>query len=398
MTGNLTAAKVASIREPGMFPDGGGLYFRVAKGGSMQWMLRATFGGRRREMGLGAYPAVSLAKAREKRLAILAAIADGRDPLAEKREAQRKADVPTFREAARQYHAANLPRWSAKHGKQWIETLEKYAGPVIGDRPVNEIGRGDVLDILAPIWTEKPAQARKVRASIKAVFGWADAHGHIGENAPNPAGEKADGALRKMPAVAAHMKALPYRDVPDALDRIEASKAWPMTKACLRFIVLTAVRGGEARGATWDEIDLDAATWTIPAARMKARRDHRVPLSPAALAVLEGCKAFRGGKGSGLVFPSSRAARIGDSTLQKLLRTNRIDCVPHGFRSSFRDWCGETGKPWDVAEAALAHTVQNSTAAAYYRTDLLERRRAVMADWARFLDGEAGAKVVRLHG
>ncbi len=403
MAKRLTAAKVAAETKPGLHGDGGGLYLQVAKGGSKSWIRIATVNGKRRKMGLGGYPAVSLADARGRADENRRAVAAGRDPLAEKREAARKAETPTFEAAASAYHAANLPRWRcSRHGKQWLAGLERHAFPKIGGKPVDEIGCGDVLDIVSPMWTATPEIARKLRQRIRAVFKWAQAHGYIEHN---PAGEAIDGALPAMPAVKQHLKALPYRDVSDALARIEASQAWPMTKACLRFIVLTACRGGEARGATWDEIDLDAATWTIPGERMKMGREHRVPLSPAALAVLEGCKAFRGRQvpaarerrqNSPLVFPSSRAGRIGDSTLQKLLRANGIDCVPHGFRSSFRDWCAETGKPRELAEAALAHIV-GGVEGAYFRSDLFEARRRLMADWTAFLAGES-AKVVRLHG
>ncbi len=396
MAKKLTAAKTATETKPGLHGDGDNLYLQVAKGGSKSWIYFGTVNGKRPKIGLGGYPAVSLAKAREKAAAIRAAIADGRDPLAEKREAVQRAETPTFEAAARAYHAANLPRWRcSRHGKRWLAAMETHAFPRLGSKPVDEIDRAAVLDILSPMWTATPEIARKLRQRIRAVFRWAQAHGYIEHN---PAGEAIDGALPAMPAVKEHLKALPYRDVPDALARIEASQAWPMTKACLRFIALTACRGGEARGATWGEIDMEAATWTIPGSRMKMGREHRIPLSPAALAVLEGCEAYRRhGRGDAApVFPSRRSGRINDSTLPKLMRTSGIDCVPHGFRSSFRDWCAETGKPQELAEAALAHIV-GGVEGAYFRSDLFEARRRLMADWAAFLAGES-AKVVRLHG
>ncbi len=384
--GKLTAAKVRTLAKPGLHGDGAGLYLRIAPGGSKQWVHRVTIGGKRRDIGLGGYPAVTLAKARDMAQANRAAIAEGRDPLAEKRQER----TPTFAEAAAAVHEALLPTWrNEKHGKQFISALARYAFPVFGEMLVDRIGREHVLRVLTPIWTAKPETARRVRQRIRTVLKWAQAHGHVEHNA---AGDMIDGALPSMPKVRAHQRALPYQDVADALAKVEETDAWEATKLCFRFAVLTAARSGEARAATWDEID--GTVWTIPAERMKAGKAHRVPLSDAAMAVLDRARPLS--DGDGLIFPSVTGKMLSDSTVSKLLRENGIEAVPHGFRSSFRDWCAETGKPREVAEAALAHVVQG-VEGAYFRSDLFAARRRLMADWARFLDGRA-AKVIALHG
>ena len=353
-------------------------------------MQRVTISGRRRDLGLGGWPVVSLARARQRAFANRVAISEGRDPLAEKR----KASVPTFREAAAKTFEANRPRWrSAKTAANWTAQMELHAFPVLADLPVNEIGREAVLRVLTPIWTAHPDIARKLRGRIRAVLAWAQAHGYIEHNV---AGEAIGGALAPMPAVQAHFRALPYRAVAAALATVEASRASVAAKACFRFLVLTATRSGEARLATWDEIDTEAREWRIPASRMKTGAEHRVPLSNAALAALEPVRALR--DSSGLLFPSpSRPGRpLSDVTLIKLLREQGVAAVPHGFRSSFRDWCADTGKQREVAEAALAHVV-GGVEGAYFRSDLFERRRQLMAAWAAYLTG-GRAKVVRLHG
>ena len=376
--------------------DGTGLSLYVFGSGSRSpfWRLRFTAkGGGRKSVSLGGYPKVSLQAARKLAQAERDKVATGIDPAEERRaeRAERRRTMPTFREAARAVHEANLPTWrNAKHGKQFISTLERYAFPKIGKMPVDEIAREDVLRCLTPIWTKKPETARRVRQRIRTVLKWAQAHGHTEHNA---AGEAIDGALPSMPKVKAHQRALPYRDVADALATVEESGAWEATKLCFRFAVLTAARSGEARAVTWAEIDRDAAVWTIPAERMKAGKAHRVPLSDEALAVLDRARLLS--DGDGLIFPSARGKMLSDNTVSKLLRENGIDAVPHGFRSSFRDWCAETGKPREIAEAALAHTV-GGVEGAYFRSDLFEARRRLMAEWARYLSGDA-AKVVKLH-
>ena len=391
--GKLTAAKVRSIASPGLHGDGGTLYLKVAPGGTKSWIQRLTIDSRRRDIGLGGFPLVSLAEARDKAFENRRHARGGGDPLAEKR----KARVPTFREAALKVFDANKPRWrNGHHTKSWLQTLERHAMPHIGDMPVDRIGREDVLRVLTPIWGTRIETARRVRQRTRTVLAWAQAHGYIaGDNA---AGEGIDGALPAMPAVKEHFRALPYNEVPDVLRTVEESGASLAARLCFRFVVLTAARSGEARGATWNEIDLDARLWIIPPSRMKAHVEHRVPLSSVAVDVLEQARMLD--DGSGVVFPSPmrRGKPLSNMSLTKVLRDNRLAdrTTVHGFRSSFRDWCAETGKPRELAEAALAHTV-GGVEGAYFRSDLIEQRRRLMEDWARYLTG-ARAKVVRLHG
>ena len=390
--GRLTVAMVRALAAPGRYGDGSTLFLNISPGGSKSWIQRVVVNGRRRDIGLGGWPVVSLAKARQRAFANRVAIADGRDPLADKR----KASVPTFREAAGRTFEASRRRWrSEKTAANWMQQLERHAFPVLADLPVDQIGREHVLRVLSPIWGRKLDISRKLRGRIRAVLAWCQAHGFVEVNV---AGEAIDGALAPMPAVEAHYRALAFGEVGKALETIEASRASLSARACFRFVVLTACRSGEARAATWNEINTEAREWRIPASRMKTNGEHRVPLSDAALAVLELVRPLR--DQSDVVFPSPlRAGRpLSDMTLTKVLRdTGLADrATVHGFRSSFRDWCAETGKPREVAEAALAHVV-GGVEGAYFRSDLFERRRRLMDQWAAFLTG-ASAKVVRMHG
>ena len=378
----LTALKVKALREPGRYGDGGGLYLVIRPTGSKSWVQRLVVDGRRRDIGLGGYPTVPLARARERAAANRTAVADGRDPQAE----NHKPTLPTFREAAERYIRANEPRWrNPKTAINWEGSLGMYAFPVFGDMRVDRIERGDVLAALDPIWTAKPSMARKLRQQLKAIFSYVMAHGFT---ETNPAGEVINAALPPMPAVKAHFRALPYQEVGAALKTVDASSAsWP-SRLCLRFLILTAARSGEARGAMWDETDVDAATWTIPGSRMKVGVEHRVPLSDAALAVLLEARLLR--DDSGLIFPSAlRPGRpLSDMTMTKILRDLGLAdrATVHGFRTSFKTWCMEaTDTPWAVGEAALAHTLGNSTEQAYARSDLFDRRRALMQRWADFV-------------
>lgn len=389
---NLTVARIRALTKPGMYGDGGTLFLRVARGGSKSWIQRLAIDGKRRDIGLGGWPLTTLSEAREAAFENRRLARRGGDPLA----AKRRAKVPTLRAAAEATFSANRPRWrNAKVAANWLQQMEKHVFPRIGDRPVDQIGRDEVLSILTPLWTAKPEIARKLRQRIRATLRWAEAHGHV---LTNVAGESIDGALPTQPAVKAHFRALPYREVAAALDTVEASGASLSSKLCFRFLILTAARSGEARGAAWDEIDLEAKEWRIPAERMKAGQPHRVPLSDAAMEVLEKARLLSGGEG--LIFPSPRSPGrpLSDMSLTKVLRTTGLaeKAVVHGFRSSFRDWCAETGKPREIAVAALAHTV-GGVEGAYFRSDLFKRRRRLMVDWAAYLTG-AGADVVRLHG
>ena len=304
--------------------------------------------------------------------------------------------MPTFQEAAMQTFEANRPRWrNDKVAKNWLQQLERRALPVMGEMPVDRIGREDVLRVLTPIWTRKPEVARKLRQRIRATLRWAEAHGFVDSN---PAGEAIDGALPTMPAVKRHFRALPYGEVAGALEAVESTRAVLASKLCFRFLILMAARSGEARGAAWEEMHEEEREWRIPGERMKTGHPHHIPLSDAAMAVLEQARPLR--DDSGLVFPSpiKRGHPLSDMAFTKLLRTTGLSekTVVHGFRSSVRDWCAETGKPRELAEAALAHTV-GGVEGAYFRSDLFERRRLLMEQWAAYLTG-MDAEVVRLHG
>ena len=276
-----------------------------------------------------------------------------------------------------------------------MQALAKYAFPIIGDLRVDRITREDVLRILTPIWATRPETARKLRGRVRATLRWCQAHGYVESNV---AGEGIDGALPAMPRVAAHFRALPYREVPDALKTVEASSASLAGKLCLRFLILTAARSGEARGATWDEIDHGAQEWRIPAARMKGNLEHRVPLSDAAMSVLEQARTLR--DGSDVVFPSPRARGrpLSDMSLTKILRSTGLAerTVVHGFRSAFRDWTSEqTNAAHAVMELSLAHAVGSAVEQAYARSDLLAKRRSLMQRWSDFVT-EGDPRVVGL--
>ena len=378
----LSATRAKTLRDPGRYSDGGGLHLFISKSGRKSWVQRITVDGRRRDIGLGGYPSVSLALAREKAAENRTAVAEGRDPLAEKRSSA----MPTFTEAARAAHEANKPRWrNARHIASWMQTLERHAMPKLGNTPLDRIDRGQVLRVLTPIWTTRPETARRVRQRMKTVFRWGMAHGFMDSN---PAGEAIDGALPPMPKVKAHLRSLPYQEVRSALETVERSQASIPAKLCLRFLVLTAARSGEARGAKWDEIEMEEKIWRIPPERMKGGKEHRVPLSVQALEILG--EAYELRDESGLVFPSSLKPGLpmSDMTLTKVLRTTGLAdrATVHGFRSSFKNWTLEqTDTPWAVSEAALAHILGNSTEQAYARSDLFQRRRDLMQQWADYL-------------
>ena len=380
--GKLSDAKARGLRNPGRYGDGDGLYLVIRPRGTRAWVLRAVVNGKRRDIGLGGYPATGLKDARTKAQEMLSAIADGRDPTTPSSRSSR----PTFAEATREVLAMNRPRWSSDHHpKVWLQSLERHAMPTIGNMPIDKIERSDVLEVLKPIWTEIPETARRVRQRMRTVFKWAMSHGYI---EINPAGEAIDGALPSMPKVKEHLRALPYGEVPEALRAVEASPASLASKLCFRFLVLTAARSGEARGAVWDEFDIDSALWTVPAERMKARQLHRVPLSRQAAKVINEARAIR--DGSGLVFPSpmTQGRELSNMTLTKILRATgyaeKATC--HGFRTSFREWTLEQADaPWAVAEAALAHGLGNQVEKSYARSDLLARRRDLMQAWADYI-------------
>ena len=378
MSNSLTEAYARTARKPGRhsFPKEDGLCLLVSSSLSKRWVQRLTIRGRSTDLGLGGYPLVSLREAREKAQVNRKLARAGMDP----RAAQRS--VPTFAEAAERVIEFNRPTWSSiKHAQQWAATLGTYVFPYFGDCPVDLVSGADVMNALTPIWTAKPETARRVRQRISAVMKWAIANNF---RSGNPAGEAIDAALPRTLRFRAHHRALHYAEVPAVIGAVRSSGATPVTKLSLEFLVLTAARSGEVRLAAWEEMDPEARTWVISAGRMKARREHRVPLSGRALAILE--EAQSPGSRSGLVFPAASGKPLSHITHGKLLQRLGVDCVPHGFRSSFRDWAAEqTDTPHAVMEAALAHIVSNAVEAAYARSDLFDRRRRLMDEWDAYL-------------
>ena len=372
----LTAAFVRSVHEPGLYWDEHGLVLRVKPSGYKQWIQRLFIHGKRRELGLGPVRLVTLAEARDAALANRKVARAGGDP-----RATRRRSVPTFERAAAKVFAMHRTSWSAKHAAQWASTLRMYAHPRIGGKRVDRITSADVMGVLTPIWSAKHTTAKRVRERIGTVMKWAIAQGY---RVDNPAGEAIRAALPKPGHVQKHLKALPYGEVAGAIEAIRRSGAGASVKLGLEFLALTACRSGEVRGARWGEIDVAGAVWTIPASRMKGRRGHRVPLSGRAREILAQAKEHA--RRSELVFPSARGVQLRALRFSELFRELGIQAVPHGFRSSFRDWAAEqTDAPHAVMEAALAHVVRNKVEAAYARSDLFERRRVLMEQWAEYL-------------
>ncbi|RQS04970.1 DUF4102 domain-containing protein [Burkholderia sp. Bp9002] len=387
--------KQAKALKPGDKPvfDGKvtGLLLTPSKSGS-KWTLRFTspVTGKRRDAGLGTYPETSIAEAREKALAMRKHIDNGEDPIDQRNRERESAAVAaaalTFEKAARQVHQDLKPGWkNEKHAAQWISTLETYVFPKLGNRKLDTISPGDCADALRPIWLTKAETASRTRQRMHAVMQWAWAHGHITANPLTVV----DHILPKQSTKAEHQPAMPWRQVPKFVAaHLADHKPTDSTRAALLFLILTATRSGEVRGATWDEFDLLSGVWNIPAARMKAKEPHRVPLSKHALLLVKAIKERQ--LHDTLVFPSPREKVLSDMTLTALLRRVKAEsdtpgrfATAHGFRSSFRDWASEHGYARDLAERALAHTVANKVEAAYHRTDLLEQRRPLMDAWAQ---------------
>ena len=363
------------------YGDGNGLYLLVKpgpRGGGKSWVQRLVIQGERRDLGLGGADLVTLAEARQAAWDNRRIARAGGDPRANGTRVS-----PTFAEAAEHVIAMYRPAWREGGGSeaQWRASLEAHVYSRIGRRPVHLIDTADVMAVLVPIWTSKHETANRVRRRISAVMRWAIAQGY---RTDNPAGEALGTALPRVDRTPNHFRALPYDQVGAALAKIRQSEGNLSAKLALEFMVLCAVRSGEARNSRWDNIELERAAWTIPAERMKAGREHRVPLSDQALEILDDASAIRDGD---LVFPSSRRDKpMSSAALVRLLRECCIDAVPHGFRSSFRDWAAErTETPHAVMEAALAHTTRNAVEAAYARSDLFQRRRELMRQWSDYL-------------
>lgn len=386
----LTVKKVQAIKEPGRYGDGDGLFLQVARGGSKSWILRTMVQGRRRDIGLGGSSWVSLAEAREAARAMRRTAREGGDPVAVRNSTEA---ILTFREAALRVHELSSGAWRSdgKHVGQWLASLELDVFPAIGDKPVNTITSGDVLAVLTPIWHQKPETARRLRQRMRRVFAWAKgANMYLEENPV----DRASGSLPRQAATKRHHPAMPYQELPEFFRALGERSG--VAALALRFLILTASRSGEVRGARWSEINLPERTWAIPSDRMKTSKPHRVPLTDTAIEILDQVR----GLDQALVFPGQRRGRpMSDMTIAAVMkRMGASEFVPHGFRSTFRDWASErTNIPREIAELALAHEVGNAVERAYARSDLFEKRRDLMERWGQHCTGDS-AEVVSLHG
>jgi integrase len=376
--GNLTANMLRGSLEPGRHHDGDGLFLNVTPTGARSWICRVQKNGRRRDIGLGSAKKVSLAQARQRSAEVRAQVEAGIDPVLQRKKAE---GIPTFREAAAKVFNENNKSWkNKKHRSQWLTSLQTYAFPKIGDIAVSDIESSHVRDVLIAIWLEKNETARRVRQRIGMVIDWAIAKNYRAHPLPMNAINK---SLPKVRNRQNHLAALHYSKVAAFVGKLRERES--IGRLAFEFLILTAARSGEVRGALWSEIDLTERTWTIPAERMKADVEHIVPLSDAALDVLKRARVHKE-DGNDLVFPGTRHGKpMSDMTLTKICRDAEIDAVPHGFRSSFRDWVSEeTDFDRDVAEMALAHTIANPVEAAYRRGKLLQKRRKLMNLWADY--------------
>ena len=388
----MTVLRATEIKKlpSGKHHDGGGLYLVVTESSnSRKWVLRGTVNGKRREWGLGAASENSLAEVRDKAASYRKKIRGGVDPAEEIRLAKAEAlahdqenRIPTFRDATALVHEEHLRSWrNAKHGKQWLTTMETYAFPKLGDIRVDKVTGPEVRDVLIEIWLKIPETARRVRQRIGTVLDYAHSRGWREQEAPMRSVSK---GLPKQLNKKKHYPAMQWQDVPNFITNMPSIiKATDTVIAALEFTILTAARSGEVRGMTWGEIDLDCAIWIIPAERMKAEVEHRVPLSDRAIEILT---QFDDGDVDDLIFTGRNKGKpLSDMTLTMPLRRAELGITVHGFRSSFRDWCNEaTNTPRAIAERCLAHAIEGKTEAAYSRTDFLDKRRDVMQLWADF--------------
>lgn len=386
----LSALEVGRLKDPGRYPVGGvaGLCLKIAPSGARSWVLRIVIGGKRRDAGLGGFPDVPLAMAREKARRARDEVEQGGDPIAQRAAAQsalmaaRGAET-TFEQASKKFIEAKAHEWAnAKHAAQWLATLSTYAFPVVGKLQVRDVTLAHVVKILEPIWTTKTETATRLRGRVENVLDWATVRGYRAGD--NPARWKGhlDKVLPKPGKVTKveHHSAVPVEQIGTFMSALRQQNG--ISAKALEFVVLTAARSGEVRGALWSEIDLPNKVWTIPGSRMKAGREHRVPLSAPTIALLNSLQRY---EDNDLVFVAPRGGMLSDMSLTAVMRRMKVDAVPHGFRSSFRDWAAErTNYPREVAEMALAHTIQSKVEAAYRRGDLFEKRSRMMRDWAEF--------------
>lgn len=389
----LPPLSINRLKEPGLWAVGGvaGLYLHVNARGARSWILRVVVGDKRRDMGLGGYPDIGVADARQKAREARLKIEQGVDPILLRKQAKSElmalqATDKTFEQAAGEYIKIHADSWSNdKHRKQWESTLAAYAFPVVGKLSLRHIRQEHILKILEPIWTTKTETATRVRGRMESILDWAKVKGlRSGEN---PAAWKghldhmlpAPTRLKKIE----HLTAVPVREMPGFM--VKLRQAAGIAAQALEFLILTAARSGEVRGITWEEVSLDDALWIVPAERMKMKKEHRVPLSNRAVDILKSQPRI---DGNPLVFPAPRGSQMSDATMSAVLKRMNVDATVHGFRSSFRDWCGDyTNYPRDLAEQCLAHGADDPVEAAYRRGDALERRREIMNEWSKFVAG-----------
>jgi integrase len=384
----LKALAVEKQSTPGIYADGGGLSLIITESGTKKWEFRTAIGGRRRQLGLGVYPGVSLEDARSKATQIRIGAREGRDVMLARRSERIAALAPrslAFRDAFQDYFEMKEQQLSnGKHKAQWRSTMQAYVFPAIGKRPIGEVTAAEVIDILKPIWNTKRETAKRILQRMRAVFEAAIVRGERDKASPTIGVVTVLGSQKRK---LEHRPAMPYPDVPAFVSRLRRLQGWAATRLAFEFLILTASRSGEVRLATWDEIDLDAALWTVPAQRMKGRVEHAVPLTPRAVAILREARATY--PRSDFVFPGTKPGLpLSDMTLTKVLRDAGFNgkATAHGFRSSFKDWCAEVAKVRDeVSEAALAHKIPDKVRAAYLRTRFLDERRHVMQHWARYV-------------
>lgn len=387
----LSDRAVAALKAEGRYAVGGvaGLHLRISAG-HRGWVLRVQVGDKRKDIGLGAYPTFSLAEARERAWKLHESIREGHDPVAPRRQQRsilqaQAATEKTFQWCAEEFLKAKSSEWkNAKHRQQWENTLETYATPHLGHLAVSVIDLPHVLSCLEPIWSSKNETASRLRGRIESILDWATVRKYrSGENPARWKGhlDKVLAAPSKVQKVE-HHRAMPVEEMPQFMQNLRTRTG--IAARALEFLILTAARSGEVRGATWSELDLDKAIWTIPAERMKAGAEHRVPLSNAALQLLSNAPRLAD---SDLVFPGTKGQPLSDMSITAVMRRMKLDVVPHGFRSTFRDWAGEkTNYPRELAEQALAHTLTNKVEAAYRRGDALEKRRQMMNEWANHIE------------
>jgi len=386
--GRLSALKVRNMKRPGLHADGGALYLRVLPSGGKSWVLRIMVRGKRHDIGLGGCQLVTLGEARSEAVRLRRLARAGGDPLRDRRK--ERQGVVSFEEAAKVVHEANLPTWkNATHAAQWITTLETYAFPVLGNMPVGDVTPGDVLRVLSPIWTEKPETAKRVRQRLSIVFDWAIASGH---RQGNPV-HGIDRALPRIKRQVRHQRALAFESVPAFLEKVRAVHS--NTALALEFLALTACRTSEVTGARWDEFDIAGKVWEVPGSRMKAGKPHKVPLAARALEILNEIGI---GKGDGYIFQGRKpGAPLSKNALAKFVERHGGATSVHGLRSAFRVWCAEaTTAPREVCEAALAHALGGKVEVAYMRSDLFDKRKALMDSWAAFCTAKPADKVVKL--